>query len=60
MCTKMTKSSVCFLIVAVMAAWCVWSTPAAEAKDKLTLGFAHVSMTAPYYVAMQKNGRRGR
>ena len=51
---KMTKSTVYFLIVTGRAAWCVWSTPDAEAKDKLTIGFAHVSMTAPYYVAMQK------
>ncbi len=51
---KMMKSTVYFLIVAVMAVWCVWSTPAAQAEDKLMIGFAHVSMTAPYYVAMQK------
>ena len=54
MCKKMTKLPICLFILATLTVWCVWSTPPAEAKDKLTIGFAHVSMAAPYYVAMQK------
>ena len=54
MCKKMTKLTICLFIVAALTVWCIWSTSPAEAKDKLTIGFAHVSMAAPYYVAMQK------
>jgi ribose transport system substrate-binding protein len=54
MCKKMKKSTACLLIVAALAVWCFGSISSAEAKDKLLIGFAHVSMSAPYYVAMQK------
>jgi ribose transport system substrate-binding protein len=50
----LAKSTVCLLAVAALAAWCLGSASPAEAKDKLVIGFAHVNMNAPYYVAMQK------
>lgn len=54
MLSRMAKSTVCLLVLAVLAAWGIGSSPSAEAKDKLVIGFAHVNMNAPYYVAMQK------
>ncbi|UCF91524.1 MAG: sugar ABC transporter substrate-binding protein [Desulfobacterales bacterium] len=51
---KMAKSTVGLIIGAALAVWCIGSTPNAAAADKLLIGFAHVNMNAPYYVAMQK------
>jgi len=52
------KNLLVMTVVAVItASWCMWATPGIGAQKKLKIGFAHVNMNAPYYIAMLETAK---
>ena len=55
---RINRSFVCVLIVMILSGWIICSSSVASEKKELTIGFAHVNMNAPYYVAMQNEAEK--
>jgi len=49
-----TKKLICFVMGLVLVVASSFMFPAMGAEEKIKIGFAHVNMNCPYYVAMQK------
>jgi len=48
------KLFVMIVVAVITASLCILATPGMGAENKLKIGFAHVNMNAPYYIAMQE------